>query len=446
MFAAGYGNAELRRARTGAPTAGDFPDSYVYDALDISGTNVMVDHVTAIYGTDETVSMNELANNVTIQFCTIAQGQNYPQADAEASGVSYTGHALGSLLQAGSNAKISVLHNLYAHLKGRLPRVGTEASVLTVAGVGAFNDFRNNVFYNWLGTAGTGAGSQPSQNNFIGNFYLAGPGGDNPVGRHQHRDHDVIGRNVHLFGQRRDQHQGLSLGQRQGRQQGRRRRATGRALANSDFGSSAFQGAAYTQTPYYGATDDAPTAFTRVLDYAGARWWSRAAVDTRLVNETRAGTGKIVAWADDPFNSSASEGTEWRALMATPAMSRPAGFDTDNDGMPDAWETMHGLNPAVADDNGDADADGYTNLEEYINEIAAWPATARADVHGGAQPALRGDRQLARARRAGDGDLAAGRPRHRRDRSGDGDRRRRRAARGRAAGRRAPSAARRRRS
>ena len=87
----------------------------------------MIDHVTTIYATDETVSMNELANNVTIQYCNISLGQNYPQADAEARGVIYTGHALGSLLQAGSNAKISVLHNLYAHLKGRLPRVGTEA-------------------------------------------------------------------------------------------------------------------------------------------------------------------------------------------------------------------------------------------------------------------------------------------------------------------------------
>ena len=161
-IAPGYGNRSFDEPTRRAGRAGDFPDSYVYDALDISGTNVMIDHVTAIYGTDETISMNELANNITIQYCNIAQGQNYPQADAEASGVSYTGHALGSLLQAGSNAKISVLHNLYAHLKGRLPRVGTEAGALTVAGVGAYNDFRNNVFYNWLGTAGTGASGQPS--------------------------------------------------------------------------------------------------------------------------------------------------------------------------------------------------------------------------------------------------------------------------------------------
>ena len=373
-FAVGYGNRSFDEPDK-PRTAGDFPDSYVYDALDISGTNVMVDHVTAIYGTDETVSMNELANNITIQYSTIAQGQNYPQADAEASGVEYTGHALGSLLQAGSNAKISVLHNLYAHLKGRLPRVGTEADKLTVSGVGAYNDFRNNVFYNWLGTAGTGAGSQPSQNNFVGNFYLAGPGGDNPAGGSStavttssggtsvFSGSDATNTKVFHSGNVKDVNKDGDAND-------------GAALANSDFGSSSFQGSAYTQTPYYGTTASAATAFTDVLDHTGARWWSRGAVDTRLVAETRAGTGKIMAWADDPFNSSASEGTEWRALAATPTVSRPAGFDTDSDGMPDSWETMHGLDAGVADDKGDADGDGYTNLEEYINEIAAWPATA----------------------------------------------------------------------
>jgi hypothetical protein len=373
-FAVGYGNRSFDEPEK-PRTAGDFPDSYVYDALDISGTNVMIDHVTAIYGTDETVSMNELANNVTVQYSTIAQGQNYPQGDAEASGVEYTGHALGSLLQAGSNAKISVLHNLYAHLKGRLPRVGTEADKLTVSGVGAYNDFRNNVFYNWLGTAGTGSGGQPSQNNFVGNFYLAGPGGDNPVGGTStsittasggtsvFSGSDATNTKVHHAGNVKDVNKDGDAND-------------GAALANGDFGSCSFQGSAYTQTPYYGTTDSAANAFTRVLDYAGARYWSRAAVDARLVAETRAGTGKIVAWADDPFNSSASEGTEWRALVATPTVSRPAGFDSDNDGMPDTWETMHGLNPSAADDKSDADGDGYTNLEEYMNELAAWPATA----------------------------------------------------------------------
>ncbi|HEY4233190.1 MAG TPA: hypothetical protein VGM76_07175 [Lacipirellulaceae bacterium] len=42
--------------------------------------------------------------------------------------------------------------------------------------------------------------------------------------------------------------------------------------------------------------------------------------------------------------------------------------------MPDAWEVRYGLNPNVADNNGDFDSDGYTNLEEYLNETAEWPA------------------------------------------------------------------------
>jgi hypothetical protein len=380
VFAPGYGNRSFNEPEK-TPMAGDFPDSYVYDALDISGQNVMIDHVTTVYSTDETISMNELANNVTIQYCNISQGQNYPQADAEASGVKYTGHALGSLLQAGSNSKISVLHNLYAHQKGRLPRVGTEADKLTVAGVGAYNDFRNNVFYNWLGTAGTGASGQYAQSNFINNFYLAGDGGDDPTGGTAttittaaggtgiFNGSDATNIKVYQSGNLKDTNKDADA-------------SDTTALTNSDFGSSSFQGSAYTQTPYTGVTDTAAAAFTRVLDYVGASWWKRSIVDARIVSEVRAGTGKIMAWADDPFNSSASEGTEWRTLMSTPATSRPAGFDTDLDGMPDAWETAHGLQPSMGDNNGDFDSDGYTNLEEYINEIAAWPAGATALFNG----------------------------------------------------------------
>jgi hypothetical protein len=42
--------------------------------------------------------------------------------------------------------------------------------------------------------------------------------------------------------------------------------------------------------------------------------------------------------------------------------------DTDGDGMTDAWESNHGSNPSVPDADDDADADGYTNIEEYRAE------------------------------------------------------------------------------
>ena len=42
--------------------------------------------------------------------------------------------------------------------------------------------------------------------------------------------------------------------------------------------------------------------------------------------------------------------------------------DVDRDGMADVWEDRHGFDPGDASDrNGDADGDGYTNLEEFLN-------------------------------------------------------------------------------
>jgi len=41
-------------------------------------------------------------------------------------------------------------------------------------------------------------------------------------------------------------------------------------------------------------------------------------------------------------------------------------IDTDHDGMPDAYEIAHGLNPAVNDAALDADGDGASNLSEYL--------------------------------------------------------------------------------
>ena len=52
--------------------------------------------------------------------------------------------------------------------------------------------------------------------------------------------------------------------------------------------------------------------------------------------------------------------------------------------MPNAWEQLHGLDPAAANNNADFDADGYTDLEEYINELAAWPASAPVVFKGAA--------------------------------------------------------------
>ena len=56
----------------------------------------------------------------------------------------------------------------------------------------------------------------------------------------------------------------------------------------------------------------------------------------------------------------------WPTLKAGTAAT-----DDDNDGLPDAWENAYFSNisrGSLTDSKGDFDSDGYTDLEEYLNE------------------------------------------------------------------------------
>ena len=122
-------------------------------------------------------------------------------------------------------------------------------------------------------------------------------------------------------------------------------------------------------------------AYDFVLSNVGATFPKRDAVDARVVESVK--TGKAI-YAPD-----AKEFTSPYVKRRLPADSYKQGIithpsqvgglpeykgtpvvDSDNDGMPDAWEIKYGLDPndptdAVKDCNGD----GYTNIEKYINGI-----------------------------------------------------------------------------
>ena len=96
-----------------------------------------------------------------------------------------------------------------------------------------------------------------------------------------------------------------------------------------------------------------------VLGQAGATLPKRDPVDVRIIESVR--TGKP---------------TTGNGIIDTPAdvggwpeyKSAPAPADTDHDGMPDGWEKRFGFNSNdPADGATDKDADGFTNVEEYLN-------------------------------------------------------------------------------
>ncbi|HEY6168093.1 MAG TPA: M36 family metallopeptidase, partial [Verrucomicrobiae bacterium] len=80
----------------------------------------------------------------------------------------------------------------------------------------------------------------------------------------------------------------------------------------------------------------------------------------------------------DSFTYIVSDGATTTAA-ALVNLSVVAGTDTDGDGIPDAWEISHGLNPAINDASLDPDGDGLTNLEEYL---------ADSDPHNAASGSL----------------------------------------------------------
>jgi hypothetical protein len=71
-------------------------------------------------------------------------------------------------------------------------------------------------------------------------------------------------------------------------------------------------------------------------------------------------------------------------------------IDTDSDGMPDEWETKHGLDPKnPADASTDRNGDGYTNIEDFINGLdpsatkKQWPTPRTYEDLWSTDPALK---------------------------------------------------------
>lgn len=310
------------------------------DAISIgAGHRIILDHCSASWSLDEALSSSTgrpVLSDITVQWCFITEALNPKN------------HGFGSLIRGCHGARYSYHHNLYAHNRGRNPRPGNYDNPNThdKDPNGLLLDFRNNVVYNWGGSyAGYNADVQSvTKLNYVGNYLVTGP------------NSDVTGK---AYREGSPYNRGYFAGN------------SYNGVVPEDqwslviFEWPAEQIAAYKQSRPFETgpivTQGAKDAYLAVLDRGGASLPVRDAVDRRIVEEVTSGKGRII-------NRQAEVGG-WPDLQ-----SAPAPRDSDGDGMPDAWEQEHGLNPNdAADGPADRDTDGYTNVEEYINSLVKWP-------------------------------------------------------------------------
>jgi len=305
--------------------------------------NVVIDHCSFSWGTDETISIIAKSHDVTVQWCIMSEGLDY--------------NGKGSLVSTGAY-NVSLHHNLYAHNGERNAKM--KGNTAELDGHLAYYDYVNNVVYNWYGYAHSVAGC--GKGNVIGNYFKPGiNSGSYPERREIIRQQWEAGRQIYA----RD-----NIG------------ATCPQGCESDWDGETFlwNGVEYeggmisdmsgdlnpngfgtrTDTPIPTppvSTLPATLAFEKVLANSGAIFPFRDAVDERIVNDVKNGSGNIIM---DP-----SEVGGWPVLN-----SGIPPTDTDHDGMPDDWETAIGLDINDPSDGLlDMDEDGYTNVEEYINGL-----------------------------------------------------------------------------
>ncbi len=316
------------RSRLGDVTAQE------QDCIDLlnGAHDCILDHCSATWSIDECLSTSGNDQNCTIQWCLIGESLNHSKH-------SKGPHGYGSLARA--NGPMSWHHNLWIHNDARNPRLGDAYD----RPPSPTFDVRNNVIYDFGATA-SGLTQGHWVANYVGNYIRPGPSSTakTPI----HIGNKPVDSNItfYLNGNVFDGHDDFTAD-------------------NSKF-IDAYEMAGKPQaktvaTPFPTApvkTVSANEALDLVLASVGAALPVRDPVDTRLVNDVRTRGGKII--------NSQTEVGSWPALK-----SGPLAVDTDNDGIPDAWETAHGLDPKNPADAGALAKSGYSNLEEYLNSLGA---------------------------------------------------------------------------
>ncbi|PTX91667.1 polysaccharide lyase [Opitutus sp. ER46] len=334
------------RVRRGRPQGGQGSDN-------IGGNpegQIILDHCSVSWGMDENVSLYRYMKpmpdgtrikmpiqNLTIQWCISSEALNAGH------------HAFGGTW-GGEHATFH--HNLFACNTARNPSIGMS---------GTF-DFRNNVLFNW-GHRTIDGGDETSCVNLINNYYRPGPASRGEVETRLAR---IEARGMYSPGSAwaaGDWYPKTAKRPGKWYVAGNVLDGHPEVTANNWAGMRGPVEPARVATPFVGwplPQETAEQALDSVLARAGATRPRRDAVDARVIASVRTGKVHGSGIINDP-----DEVGGFPALTFSPA---DVPTDGDADGMPDAWEKQHGLDPAdAADGAADADGDGYTNVEEFLN-------------------------------------------------------------------------------
>lgn len=339
----------------------------------------IIDHCSVSWSIDECLSV--LGNkNTTVQWCLVAQS------------LVNSGHSKGAHGYGGNwgGSGASFHHNLIAHHGSRTPRLGPRPTTQLDERM----DMRNNVIYNF---GGNGCyGGEGMNVNIVNNYYKPGPG--SPTDKKGYRiagigirtnkyvnTYPAYAPALHLWGKY------YVTGNYNSKYTQLNQDNWTYGILNQ-IDASGCDGTFTQETKdsiklaepidyILTTTHSAADAYDRVLDFAGASL-HRDSFDELMVSDTRNGkatyTGSglskgFVNSQDD--NKPADADASWSAWPTLASKEAPK--DTDGDGMPDEWELANALDPTNPNDGKTIGADGYSNLENYLNSLVADITTAQ---------------------------------------------------------------------
>lgn len=324
-----------------------------YDGMGLTGAdNSIIDHCSISWTIDEAFSSRS-GRNITLQNTLISEALNAAGHDKYPAG---TEHGYAATI--GGDVG-SFHHNLLAHCYGRNWSLGGGLD-----GNGAYAgrmDITNNVVYNW-GSRTTDGGTK--EVNFVNNYYK--PGAGSKIFVAFSADNENVGTGT----QRCYFNGNVMPGYFNESNQTIGRRSTYKNGATNTYDN-------FVSTPFfpsYVTTQTAENAYKIVLSDVGCTQPEFDEHDQRMITETLGGTyslnGSVTGKPGFPDNEADAGGYE-----NYPVINRAANWDSDNDGLPNWWETIKGSNVNsgsgdFSDSNADANLDGYTNLDEYLQWMA----------------------------------------------------------------------------